>query len=723
MTIRLRSCLTAAIATAGALALVAPGSATAETASQVGPGAAAIKSHAADSILAKARATKTDKAAPRADRSKVTPKESLTKARTQEKLTGDRVDGTLSLTAAGDQAAVCDDLALDITSTADQNWLHWTSTGAASYTIQRQRERGAWQTLGTASSSATSFLDRTTNPDAAYTYRVSVSGTTCALPAGTSATGDGWGEPDAIYGGAGADDALMAQDTWTFAMPTGGHGFNPAFAPDGRRVAAARTTDAGVTWSLAISDPSRRYAGEQSIASPADTVALEPSWSPDGRYVAYTRYEIAEDGTVNNPALRVFDTRTSADRAVAGSEGLIQSDWRSASTLVAAGGAVGEGLFTIPVGGGTSAAVPGTQNAGSPEVGPDGRIWFIAGDGTNYHLNVMTPGQAPVAVRSSTTSWFNQPRTTANGEVFYQETYENDPADPNDSTFSIIALGADQSSRETAIGAPNDESLLGFSGYDVRVPKSKGSSDLIGDANPDILARDKYGTLWAYPATDDAFAGPRIKIGTGWQIYNAFIVAGDLTGDDKAEIIARDKDGRLWRYDGLGNGKIRARVQIGTGWGAFTPISTGDFNGDHRADLVVKQSNGDLWLYRGRGDGTVGDRVRLGTGWNIMNAVVGVGDFDLDNDADLIAREASTAKLWLYPGNGKGGLSPRRQVGAGWNIFNGLAGPEMLGPNTWVYARGTDGTVVAYMVVGDGKFDGNEVYHVGTGWNSYGFAS
>lgn len=46
-------------------------------------------------------------------------------------------------------------------------------------------------------------------------------------------------------------------------------------------------------------------------------------------------------------------------------------------------------------------------------------------------------------------------------------------------------------------------------------------------------------------------------------------------------------------------------------------------------------------------------------------------DFTGDGASDVLARDGA-GRLWLYPGNGRGGWLPRRQVGAGWQIFNAL---------------------------------------------------
>ncbi|MER5708585.1 FG-GAP-like repeat-containing protein [Streptomyces sp. NPDC002122] len=104
-------------------------------------------------------------------------------------------------------------------------------------------------------------------------------------------------------------------------------------------------------------------------------------------------------------------------------------------------------------------------------------------------------------------------------------------------------------------------------------------------------------------------------------------------------------------------------------WYADTSPTTagfGDLNGDRKADVLVRDRVGRLWYLPG---GFTGKLVGAG-GWNSMNAIVRHGDFSRDGREDVIAREASTGKLWLYPGTGTGSLGARKLVGAsGWNVM------------------------------------------------------
>jgi hypothetical protein len=200
------------------------------------------------------------------------------------------------------------------------------------------------------------------------------------------------------------------------------------------------------------------------------------------------------------------------------------------------------------------------------------------------------------------------------------------------------------------------------------------------NAGADLVGRDSTGTLWYYPGTANPAVplGARVRVGAGWSGYNVLTGTYDLTGDGRADLIARDSTGALWLYRGTGNpaALFAARVRVGTGWQIYNSLlGTGDLTGDGRADLIARDSSGALWLYRGTGSATApfATRTRVGTGWQIYNAMSGVGDVTGDGRADLIARD-STGTLWLYRGTGSATapFATRTRVGAGWQIFNAM---------------------------------------------------
>jgi len=150
----------------------------------------------------------------------------------------------------------------------------------------------------------------------------------------------------------------------------------------------------------------------------------------------------------------------------------------------------------------------------------------------------------------------------------------------------------------------------------------------------------------------------------------------DLNGDWLNDVVAREGvSGALWLYAGDGRGGWLPRRQVGTGWQGMAVIDTaGDLSGDGKADVLAREAaTGYLWLYPGNGSGGWLPRVLVGSGWQGMDIVFGSGDFTGDRAADVLARERATGDLWLYPGNGAGGWLSRTRVGTGWQIMDALA--------------------------------------------------
>ncbi|MGP9021267.1 N-acetylmuramoyl-L-alanine amidase [Streptomyces sp. BR1] len=202
---------------------------------------------------------------------------------------------------------------------------------------------------------------------------------------------------------------------------------------------------------------------------------------------------------------------------------------------------------------------------------------------------------------------------------------------------------------------------------------------LRADGTGDMVARDAGGTLWYYQGSGNPnapFKG-RLRVGGGWQTYNFLTGARDLDGDGRADLIGRDTTGVLWFYKGTGNpaAPFATRVRIGGGWQVYNAmVSTGDLTRDGKADLVARDASGVLWLYKGTGNPTApyAPRVRIGGGWQAYNTMVGPSDLNGDGIPDLVARDSSGV-LWYYKGTGSATgapFAPRTQVGGGWQMFN-----------------------------------------------------
>ncbi|MEU0404470.1 N-acetylmuramoyl-L-alanine amidase [Streptomyces sp. NPDC006197] len=214
----------------------------------------------------------------------------------------------------------------------------------------------------------------------------------------------------------------------------------------------------------------------------------------------------------------------------------------------------------------------------------------------------------------------------------------------------------------------------GWQVYNAVTPLTALRADGTGDA----VARDTSGVLWYYQGSGNPSAPfkARLRTGGGWQVYDRVIGVRDLTGDSKPDLIAREKSGVLWLYKGTGTPTtpFAPRVKIGTGWQIYNDIvSTGDLTSDGKPDMIGRDATGALWLYKGTGSATApyATRVKVGTGWQIYNSITGPSDLTGDGKVDFVARDGAGA-LWLYKGTGSATApyATRVQVGPGWQSYN-----------------------------------------------------
>ncbi|MGW7413145.1 FG-GAP repeat domain-containing protein [Streptomyces sp. NPDC054863] len=194
-----------------------------------------------------------------------------------------------------------------------------------------------------------------------------------------------------------------------------------------------------------------------------------------------------------------------------------------------------------------------------------------------------------------------------------------------------------------------------------------------------VVARDAAGVLWSYGVHDtmDVVNDP-MKVGGGWNAYNALAGIGDGTGDGKNDLVARNAAGTLYFYEGTGkqSAPFKPKAEIGGGWQAYDSLTgLGDATGDGKGDLVARDKAGVLWFYEGTGRAAAPfkPKVQIGGGWQGFSALSGTGDLNDDGRSDLVARDRAGV-LWFYEGAGKPAapFKAKVRVGAGWNAFNSL---------------------------------------------------
>ncbi|CAL9445989.1 FG-GAP repeat domain-containing protein [Streptomyces sp. enrichment culture] len=382
--------------------------------------------------------------------------------------------------------------------------------------------------------------------------------------------------------------------------------------------------------------------------------------------------------------------------------------------------------------------------------------------------------------------------------------------------------------RETYAGATGTSSPY-WSGTGWHIyNKVLSIGDVTGDGKVDVLARTHSGDLYLYRGTGvpSAPLQARTKVGTGWHIYDQLVGANDANGDGKGDLYARTPNGDLFFYAGSGNAAapLKARVKVGTGWHIYNQLSISDDSStnpadDGRPELLARTTggamyyyetdaatgrpttrvlwsdgswntadhlinfggnpqtgkseilgldrNGTLWAYYSRNNGTLtardqwsdvggwaGARVHfpssldndghadllevyegylynydrfsdgpypLGRGWGAFNVLTGAGDLTGDGKGDLLAR-TSGGTLYLYRGDGQGyGFPGRTSVGSGWGVYNSLVGAgDITGDGRAdLLARTSGGTLYLYAGTGNAGAPFKARVKVGTGWQTY----
>ena len=256
------------------------------------------------------------------------------------------------------------------------------------------------------------------------------------------------------------------------------------------------------------------------------------------------------------------------------------------------------------------------------------------------------------------------------------------------------------------------------------VPQPPLPRDMTGDGEADVMTVGPDGTAYVYPGAWAGGLSGREHLGYGWQGRDLLTAIGDWDGDGHHDAIARNPaNGDLLLYAGDYANMFRSSRVIGRGWNAFDALlSPGDWDGDGLADVLARRrSDGALLLYPGNGRGGFLPSRQIGRRWGGITGMAACPNWDSDRYTDFVARRRDGALL-LYESDGTGGFGPTRQVGSGWQVFTAMTGVgSWTGPvgdtgTCNVVARRSDGTLWKYQAMGAGWYD---PVRIGTGWNGY----
>ncbi|MFE3643574.1 FG-GAP-like repeat-containing protein [Streptomyces sp. NPDC059169] len=288
---------------------------------------------------------------------------------------------------------------------------------------------------------------------------------------------------------------------------------------------------------------------------------------------------------------------------------------------------------------------------------------------------------------------------------------------PGAAHTASMKVGALSDTELTLAGATEGDALCkGDTGAPL-LRESEEGVELVGVATRSrqggCLGESETRTDAVATRTDDVADWIATTAGRSWALLMA---AGDFNGDKKADLLTIDAaDDFLYAYPGDGTGKFGTPVKVSPGkWTGMRLLAATDFTGDGKADILAVNSNGNLYLYPGNGkNGVTGSSV-VGSGWGGIR-LIAAADFNGDRKGDLVAAHTN-GNLFFYPGNGKN-FASGTVTSSGWTNMRMLSAGDFTGDGKAdIYAVHNSGDLYLYSGKGNGTF--NTARKTGRGWQN-----
>jgi hypothetical protein len=139
-----------------------------------------------------------------------------------------------------------------------------------------------------------------------------------------------------------------------------------------------------------------------------------------------------------------------------------------------------------------------------------------------------------------------------------------------------------------------------------------------------------------------------------------FVTVGDMNNDNRTDIVvANYGTNTVGILFGYGNGSFQDQAMYFTGYDSSPySLAVGDFNKDHQLDIAIANyGTSNVGILLGYGNGTFASQKTYTTTPNSNPSSIALGDFNNDNQLDIVVANYGTGNIGLFRGHSNGSFA------------------------------------------------------------------
>ncbi|CAF4017853.1 unnamed protein product, partial [Adineta steineri] len=148
------------------------------------------------------------------------------------------------------------------------------------------------------------------------------------------------------------------------------------------------------------------------------------------------------------------------------------------------------------------------------------------------------------------------------------------------------------------------------------------------------------------------------------------VIVSDYNNDSRTDIFVTNfVTSKVRIFKGFGNGTFSTQASYSTRTGlGLNSVATGDFNNDNQLDMVVSNMlDNNIGIFLGYGNGSFSSQITYSTGSGSQPAGVIVADLNNDNQLDIIITNSGTNNIGIFLAFGNGSFSTQTTYSTGIN--------------------------------------------------------